>query len=307
MKGRKLWFVGIGGAGLSAYAQLARAWGATSVAGTRADAVSRRARRRRGRDLARTGCPGRLGGGRLVGLLVGARACAAPSSCASWSRRARRSSSPGRTARNDGGDDCVRASRDGARPVLADRCAGATTRFERRLRCRVPRRRGRRVGPHRLLTAGRDRGRHEHRARSPHRVRFGRRAARGIRPLARDCRNRGARRPAVRRRACTPRRAEPVERRLGAGRPRAAGVSRDETAPALARFTGTGRRFEVHELGTDRRRRLRPSSDRDRRDDRRRARAFPGRDCRVLFQPHLTRAPGIWRGSSQRRSPEPTT
>src|SRR5581483_8130306 len=28
MKGRKLWFVGIGGAGMSAYAQLARAWGA---------------------------------------------------------------------------------------------------------------------------------------------------------------------------------------------------------------------------------------------------------------------------------------
>src|SRR5260221_7742765 len=29
MKDRKLWFVGIGGAGLSGYAQLARAWGAT--------------------------------------------------------------------------------------------------------------------------------------------------------------------------------------------------------------------------------------------------------------------------------------
>src|SRR5512142_1531445 len=28
MSGRRLWFVGIGGAGLSAYAQLARAWGA---------------------------------------------------------------------------------------------------------------------------------------------------------------------------------------------------------------------------------------------------------------------------------------
>ena len=28
MTGRRLWFVGIGGAGLSAYAQLARAWGA---------------------------------------------------------------------------------------------------------------------------------------------------------------------------------------------------------------------------------------------------------------------------------------
>jgi UDP-N-acetylmuramate-alanine ligase len=28
LAGRKLWFVGIGGAGLSAYAQLARSWGA---------------------------------------------------------------------------------------------------------------------------------------------------------------------------------------------------------------------------------------------------------------------------------------
>ena len=28
LKGRKLWFVGIGGAGLSAYARLAQAWGA---------------------------------------------------------------------------------------------------------------------------------------------------------------------------------------------------------------------------------------------------------------------------------------
>src|SRR3954464_14585467 len=28
LEGRRLWFVGIGGAGLSAYAQLARAWGA---------------------------------------------------------------------------------------------------------------------------------------------------------------------------------------------------------------------------------------------------------------------------------------
>src|SRR5438876_80263 len=28
LEGRRIWFVGIGGAGLSAYAQLARAWGA---------------------------------------------------------------------------------------------------------------------------------------------------------------------------------------------------------------------------------------------------------------------------------------
>ena len=68
-----------------------------------------------------------------------------------------------------------------------------------------------------------------------------------------------------------------------------AGVSRSEAAPALARFTGTGRRFEVHEL---------PggqtlvddyghhptevaaviSAARER---------FPGRSVRVLFQPHL--------------------
>ncbi|HVW89113.1 MAG TPA: cyanophycin synthetase [Gaiellaceae bacterium] len=66
------------------------------------------------------------------------------------------------------------------------------------------------------------------------------------------------------------------------------GVSRDEAAGPLARFTGTGRRFEVHDLG-----------DRTLVDDyghhptevaaaiaaaRER---FPGRPVRVLFQPHL--------------------
>jgi UDP-N-acetylmuramate--alanine ligase len=67
-----------------------------------------------------------------------------------------------------------------------------------------------------------------------------------------------------------------------------AGVTRDEAAPVLARFTGTGRRFEVHESGSrtvvddyahhptevaaaiDAAREL-----------------FPGRRVRVLFQPHL--------------------
>ena len=67
-----------------------------------------------------------------------------------------------------------------------------------------------------------------------------------------------------------------------------AGVAREEAAPALARFTGTGRRFEVHEAG-----------DRIVVDDyghhptevaaaigavRER---FPGATLRVLFQPHL--------------------
>ena len=67
-----------------------------------------------------------------------------------------------------------------------------------------------------------------------------------------------------------------------------AGVSRDEAAPAMARFTGTGRRFEVHESGA---RTVvddyghHPSevaaaiaAARER---------FPGRRLRVLFQPHL--------------------
>jgi UDP-N-acetylmuramate--alanine ligase len=80
--------------------------------------------------------------------------------------------------------------------------------------------------------------------------------------------------------------------RLNAGTALAAlellGVSREEAAAPLARFTGTGRRFEVHELG-----------DRVLVDDyghhptevaaaiaavRER---FPGRRVRVLFQPHL--------------------
>ncbi|HEY1512481.1 MAG TPA: cyanophycin synthetase [Gaiellaceae bacterium] len=67
-----------------------------------------------------------------------------------------------------------------------------------------------------------------------------------------------------------------------------AGVTRDEAAPVLARFTGTGRRFEVHEFGS---RTVvddyahHPSevsaaiaAARER---------FPGRRLRVLFQPHL--------------------
>jgi UDP-N-acetylmuramate--alanine ligase len=68
----------------------------------------------------------------------------------------------------------------------------------------------------------------------------------------------------------------------------AAGVGRDEAAPALARFTGTGRRFEVHELGdrtlvddyghhpTEVARTLAAVRER-----------YPGRTVRVLFQPHL--------------------
>ena len=67
-----------------------------------------------------------------------------------------------------------------------------------------------------------------------------------------------------------------------------AGVPRDEAAPALARFTGTGRRFEVSEAGgvtivddyahhpTEIAATIAAARER-----------FPGRRLRVLFQPHL--------------------
>jgi UDP-N-acetylmuramate--alanine ligase len=67
-----------------------------------------------------------------------------------------------------------------------------------------------------------------------------------------------------------------------------AGVTRAEAAPALARFGGTGRRFEVHELGE-----VTVVDDYGHHPteiavtiDAARER-FPGRRLRVLFQPHL--------------------
>ena len=82
MKGRRLWFVGIGGAGLSGYAQLARAWGA-EVGGW---------------DRVQTP---------YLDALTGMNVEIAPepvvpggrSSCASWWRARTRSSSAARTAR----------------------------------------------------------------------------------------------------------------------------------------------------------------------------------------------------------------
>ncbi|HEX6761491.1 MAG TPA: cyanophycin synthetase [Gaiellaceae bacterium] len=68
----------------------------------------------------------------------------------------------------------------------------------------------------------------------------------------------------------------------------AAGVGLDEAAPAIARFTGTGRRFEIHRLGdvtvvddyghhpTEVAATIAAARER-----------FPGATLRVLFQPHL--------------------
>jgi len=67
-----------------------------------------------------------------------------------------------------------------------------------------------------------------------------------------------------------------------------AGVARADAVPAVARFTGTGRRFEIHELGsrtvvddyghhpTEVAAAIAAARER-----------FPGRSLRVLFQPHL--------------------
>ncbi len=67
-----------------------------------------------------------------------------------------------------------------------------------------------------------------------------------------------------------------------------AGVARDEAAPALARFTGTGRRFEVHEAGgrTVVDDYAHHPSEIAATIDAARER-FPGRRLHVLFQPHL--------------------
>ena len=75
--------------------------------------------------------------------------------------------------------------------------------------------------------------------------------------------------------------------RLNAGTALAAleavGVSRRDAAPVIARFTGTGRRFEVHPHASFHdRRRLRASSDRDRQDDRGGTRALPAQHATGL-------------------------
>ena len=135
LDGRRLWFVGIGGAGLSAYAQLARAWGAEVGGWDRVETpYLDGARRRRGRDLARAGRAGRHGRSVVSSAYPEVRrARRAPSSSPS-SSAARRSIVVAGHARqgNDGGDDRVRPARDRARPRLADRRAGPAARRERR-------------------------------------------------------------------------------------------------------------------------------------------------------------------------------
>ena len=178
LDGRRLWFVGIGGAGLSAYAQLARAWGAEVGGWDRVDTPYLEAARRASRSSSAPEPVVPDGWEAVVSTRVPGRAGPAARRAP---RRARRAAAldrrRGRARQGDDrGDDRVRAARDRARPGVADRRAGAAARVERGRGGGVARRRGRRVRPLRVRAAGRDRGGDERRARPPHRVRVARRA-----------------------------------------------------------------------------------------------------------------------------------
>ena len=88
----------------------------------------------------------------------------------------------------------------------------------------------------------------------------------------------------------------------------AAGVPRDEAAPVLARFTGTGRRFEVSEAGG-----VTIVDDYGHHPSELAAtiaairEAYPGRRLHVLFQPHLYSRTRHSPASSAPRSRRPTT
>ena len=181
MNGRKLWFVGIGGAGLSAYAQLARAWGATvggwdRVATPYLEALGGIA----GRDLARArSCPavGRRSSRRPTRRVAGP--ARARSSCAELVSARRSIVVAGTHGKGTTAAMIAYVLRETGRdpawligapvPQLGSNAGGGQG---------LSRRRGGRVGSHRLLTPCRDRGGHEHRARPPHRVRVGSRTGR---------------------------------------------------------------------------------------------------------------------------------
>ena len=98
--GRRLWFVGIGGAGLSSYAFLARAWGAEVGGWDRVETPYLRAlERRRGGDRRRSRSSRTAGRWSSRARTRPSRGRRAPSSSPSSSRSGARSSSPARTAR----------------------------------------------------------------------------------------------------------------------------------------------------------------------------------------------------------------
>ena len=270
--GRKLYFVGIGGSGMSAYANIAQALGAEV----------------RGWDLRDT-----IFMGSLEGIEVDIGGDPAPP--AGWevvvsTAHLHRiegmpradflaelvAAQPAIVVGGAHGKTTTAAmiafvlQETGARPGVDHRRDRAAARRQRRRRRRLARGRGRRVRPLDRLAAPPDRGAHEHRARPSRRLRVRGRAARLLRRLAR----RGAARrpklgPATRRaRARGAGRAQPPERGRGARRARAgrrpaAGGGGRARALHRRRSTARARRRarRRHRL-----RRLRPQPDRARGD-----------------------------------------
>ena len=187
LEGRRIWLVGIGGAGLSAYGLLARGWGAEVGGWDRNETPYLGAgARRRGSRCACRRSPRRRTAGRCSSRPrtrgVGGPAAGRPA------RGARRGGAVDRRRRraredDDRGDDRVRAARDGPRPELDRRRRGAAARRERRRGGGLARRRGRRVGPvGRSASPARGCG-HERRPRPPREFgspRGGRGAVRGV-------------------------------------------------------------------------------------------------------------------------------
>ena len=225
--GRRFYFVGIGGAGLSAYANFARAWGAevrgwdvretiflealdgieVDVGGEPADAPWLRG------DRLDRPC-GSRGGTASRGVPRGA-GCATP-----LDRRRRRARQV-----HDGRDDRVRSARARSGSGVDRRRRRPATRWQRGRRGGLARRRGRRVGPLDRPPRAGDRRRDERRARSSRLVRVRSGARRVLRRVAGasavDGTRLGAR--ARRPRACDPGRAQPAQCRNGSRSARARG------------------------------------------------------------------------------------
>ena len=218
---------GIGGSGLSAYANIARALGADvrgwDVRDTIFMANARRDRRRyRRRAVTARG----LGGDRLHRARTPDPGCSA----GGVSRRARLRAAGHRRgwrARedDDGRDDRVRAAQGRARSLMDHRRRRSSARRQRRRGRRVARRGRRRVGSLDRCAATGDRGHHQRRARPSRDVRVGGRVAFVLRQLARrraPCRPQLGTRSG-RARARGARGAQPAERSSGSRRARARG------------------------------------------------------------------------------------
>ncbi len=296
LEGRRLWFVGIGGAGLSAYAQLARAWGA-EVGGWDRVATPYLAPLA-GLEIEISPEPSLPGGWEAV---VSSAYPAVPglprAGFLAELVRLRRSIVVGGThgkgttaamiafaLRETGGDP---AWLIGAPVPQLGSNAGA--------------------GEGWLVVEGDESDRTvfglpaeiavvtnvdlDHHSRVP----LARRARGGVRPLGRGGPARGPGRARLRRgRSPCPASTTAATRAPRSPRSSSPGSSRAAAVAALGRFTGTGRRFEVSRGGGgDDRRRLRPSPRGDRGDDRRRARGVsrPAAPGALPAAPRLADAP----------------